>query len=131
MFGINNFATFFITALFFVMTPGIDTVFVLNKSISHGRKSGIYASLGINAGLLVHTLFAAMGLSIVIAQSAYAFSIIKYAGAAYLIFLGINNIIRKKHETMKVSASYETAEPPLKCFTSGVFTNVLNPKVAL
>ncbi|MDX1328768.1 MAG: LysE family translocator, partial [Arenibacter sp.] len=98
--GIENFLAFLLTALFFVMTPGLDTVFILNKSITQGRKAGFYASLGINSGVLVHTLFAALGLSILIAQSAMAFSLIKYLGAAYMIYLGISNFISKKEKSM-------------------------------
>ena len=86
--GIENLITFIVTALFFIMTPGIDTIFVLNKSISQGRKSGIYATLGVNTGVLTHTFFAAIGLSMVIAKSAFAFAVIKYIGAIYLIYIG-------------------------------------------
>lgn len=86
--GIENFFGFFITAVFITMTPGMDTVFVLNKSIGQGRKSGIYATFGINAGVLTHTLFAALGLSVIIANSEYELIIIKFAGAIYLIYLG-------------------------------------------
>ena len=131
MFGIDNFTTFVITATFFIMTPGIDTIFVLNKSISQGAKSGVYATLGINSGILVHTIFAALGLSIIIAKSALAFSIIKYAGAAYLIYLGISKLLSKKHTFDNIDKKSIIKESNLKNYYSGVFTNTLNPKVAL
>lgn len=127
--GIENFLVFGITALVFIITPGLDTVFVLNKSISQGRSSGAYAALGINAGVMVHTLFAALGLSFLIAQSPYAFLAIKYLGAAYIIYIGIRQLI-----TIDKSGSMIYPNPissVKRNFISGFWTNVLNPKVAL
>lgn len=131
MFGIDNFMAFAITAVFFIMTPGIDTIFVLNKSITQGAKSGIYATLGVNSGILVHTVFAASGLSIIIAKSALAFSVIKYAGAIYLIYLGVTKLLTKKHSFDNLEIKSSVIESRKKNYLSGVFTNVLNPKVAL
>ncbi|TYB80230.1 LysE family translocator [Bizionia saleffrena] len=128
--GIENFMTFIITALFFVMTPGIDTIFVLNKSIGQGKKAGVYSTLGINTGILVHTLFAALGLSIIVAKSAMAFSIIKYIGAAYLIILGISSLFSKKGMVKTVAAD-QKMNTGRENFISGLITNTLNPKVAL
>lgn len=127
--GIENFWTFLVTAFIFIMTPGIDTVFILNTALSQGKKAGIYASLGINAGILVHTLFAALGLSMLIAKSVTAFLIIKYMGAFYLIYLGISKI-KEKDSSLNFEAILE-AKSAQKNFTSGIITNVLNPKVAL
>lgn len=127
--GIENFWTFLITAFIFILTPGIDTVFILNTALSQGKKAGIYASLGINAGILVHTLFAALGLSMLIAKSITAFLIIKYMGALYLLYLGISKMMEKDS-----SLNFETIsemKSAKKNFTSGIITNVLNPKVAL
>jgi threonine/homoserine/homoserine lactone efflux protein len=87
--GIINFTAFVITSFLFIITPGIDTIFILNKSIAQGKKFGLYSTLGITTGVLVHTTFAAFGLSLILAQSAMAFNIIKYLGAIYLIYLGI------------------------------------------
>jgi len=127
--GIINYATFIVASFLFIISPGIDTVFILNKSIALGRKSGIYATLGITTGVLVHTTLAAFGLSLILAQSAMAFSMIKYAGAAYLIGMGITklfdggNMIKQDGQTPLVSIH--------KTYVSAVFTNVLNPKVAI
>ncbi|MBQ0768888.1 MAG: LysE family translocator, partial [Bizionia sp.] len=128
--GIENFMTFIITALFFVMTPGIDTIFVLNKSIGQGKKAGVYSTLGINTGILVHTLFAALGLSLIVAKSATAFSVIKYIGAAYLIFIGISSLLSKKG-VVKTVAADQKMNTGRQNFVSGLITNTLNPKVAL
>jgi threonine/homoserine/homoserine lactone efflux protein len=127
--GIINYATFIIASFLFIISPGIDTVFILNKSIAQGRKSGMYATLGITTGVLVHTTLAAFGLSLILAQSAMAFNVVKYAGAAYLIGMGIaklfagGNIIKQEGQTPLVSIR--------KTYVSAVITNALNPKVAI
>ena len=128
--GIENLITFIVTALFFIMTPGIDTIFVLNKSISQGRKSGIYATLGVNTGVLTHTFFAAIGLSMVIAKSAFAFAVIKYIGAIYLIYIGFLKY-KNKEDLFPVSQEKKVRKSGKSDFWSGFLTNSLNPKVAL
>lgn len=127
--GIENITTFMITTLFFIMTPGIDTFFVLHKSIGQGRKSGVYAALGINAGVLVHTLFAALGLSVLISESVLVFTIVKFLGAGYLIYMGFLNLKSTKEfiPTEAVMVKGNTRND----FWSGFLTNSLNPKVAL
>ncbi|NKI28230.1 LysE family translocator [Arenibacter sp. 6A1] len=128
--GIENFITFMLTALIFIMTPGMDTIFVLNKSIIQGRRSGIFATLGINTGVLTHTLFGALGLSVLLSKSEFAFSMIKYIGAIYLIYLGYLNLRNNKN----VLSPQETPQPQKRVksdFWSGFLTNSLNPKVAL
>ncbi len=128
--GIENFSAFAFTALLFIMTPGMDTVFVLNKTISQGKISGAYAALGVNAGVIVHTLFAALGLSILVAQSPYAFKAIKYVGALYIIYLGIMQL-QKKIDPSLVNSVIQNKTTRKSNFTSGFMTNALNPKVAL
>jgi len=128
--GIENYLAFLITATLFVMTPGIDTLFVLNKSIGQGRKSGVYATLGINAGVLTHALIGALGLSVLIAKSAIAFTLIKYIGAVYLIYLGFIKLKTKKD--LLANVSIDNKKPKAKNdFWTGFLTNTLNPKVAL
>ncbi|MBF4986008.1 LysE family translocator [Nonlabens mediterrranea] len=127
--GIENLMTFIVTALFFIMTPGIDTIFVLNKSIGQGRKSGVSATFGINAGVLVHTFFAALGLSVLIANSAFTFTLIKFLGAGYLIYLGF---LKLKTKSEFFPTDYKKSNKNSKSdFWSGFLTNTLNPKVAL
>ncbi|MDN3594192.1 LysE family translocator [Zunongwangia endophytica] len=130
MIGIENLFAFMVTALFFIMTPGIDTIFVLNKSIAQGRKSGVYATLGVNAGVLTHTLFAALGLSVIIANSAYAFTIIKYVGVFYLTYLGFLKFKNRK-DFLPTNDEKKVQEKGKNDFWSGFLTNTLNPKVAL
>lgn len=127
---IENIFAFMVTALFFIMTPGIDTIFVLNKSIAQGRKSGVYATLGVNTGVLTHTLFAALGLSVIIANSVYAFTIIKYIGAFYLIYLGFLKFKNRK-TFLPTDDGKQILKKGKNDFCSGFLTNTLNPKVAL
>lgn len=129
MAGIEHFEAYLMTAFLFIMTPGIDTVFVLNKSIGQGKKAGVYATLGVNGGIVVHTIFAALGLSIIIAKSATAFMIIKYLGAAYLLYLGISKILSKTKVTIdEAQATHRSSQ---QHFVSGLISNLFNPKVAL
>ncbi len=125
--GIENYLAFTIATAIFVITPGMDTIFVLNKTLSGGKKSGIHASLGVSTGVLVHTLLASFGVSLILAQSAIALDIIKYAGAIYLFYLGIKSIrfASKIHITNKPQKKEKSS------YWSGLATNILNPKVAL
>ena len=126
---VENFWVFALTGLLLNLTPGNDMLYVIARSSGQGTKAGIISALGIGAGCVIHILAAVVGLSALIAQSAVAFDIIKYAGAAYLIYLGIRSVLRKKH-SIKINRdlgelSYQ------KIFWQGFITNVLNPKVAL
>jgi len=128
--GIENFLTFAIAATIFVLTPGLDTIFILNKSIAQGKRAGIYATMGINTGVLVHTVFAALGLSLIVAKSVLAFTVLKYFGAAYLLYLGVSKIISKEN-ILTMQAPQKNNKTSKQNFISGVINNVLNPKVAL
>jgi len=128
--GIENFLTFVIAATIFVLTPGLDTIFILNKSIAQGKRAGIYATMGINTGVLVHTVFAALGLSLIVAKSVLAFTVLKYFGAAYLLYLGVTKIISKEN-FLAMQAPQKNNKTSKQNFISGVINNVLNPKVAL
>ncbi len=121
--------TLFASASFLLaITPGPDIVYTLTRGITQGRKAALYAAFGFNFGILFHTGFAAFGLSAVLRTSALAYQGIKYAGAAYLIYLGIQ-ALRHRDETMVV----RTGEclRPMTIFKQTVICNVLNPKVAL
>jgi threonine/homoserine/homoserine lactone efflux protein len=96
MFGITNYGVFLLSALLLNLTPGTDTMYILGRSISQGRKAGIYSAMGITLGGFVHTLLAAFGLSIILTKSVLLFMIIKILGAVYLVYLGINMLLAKK-----------------------------------
>lgn len=128
--GIENFIAFLVTAVIFVITPGMDTLFVLNKSIGQGRRSGVLASLGVNTGVMIHTLLGALGLSVILAQSPYGFTLVKYLGAAYILYMGITGF-RSKKDIFQTSNGEEKPKFQRGDFWSGFITNVFNPKVAL
>jgi len=125
----DNFWIFALTALLLNLTPGNDMLFVIARSTSQGKKAGIISSLGIMAGCMVHMLAAVAGLSAILAKSAFAFSLIKYAGAIYLIYLGIKSFLDKE-KNIHINNSIKKISFK-KIFWQGVITNVLNPKVAL
>lgn len=127
--AIEHFWVFALAALLLNLTPGNDMFYVAARSTSQGIKAGIISSLGIMAGCMVHILAAVIGLSAIIAQSALAFNIIKYVGAAYLVYLGIRSIISRK-KTFEVKNKMQQ-QSYTRIFWQGVLTNVLNPKVAL
>jgi threonine/homoserine/homoserine lactone efflux protein len=129
MFNFQHLYLFFIASLLLNLTPGNDMLYVASRSISQGIKAGIVSALGIFVGCFVHITAAVLGISIIITKSAYAFEVIKFAGAAYLVYLGIRAIVSKP----KVNT---TDEKPIKSnywrlFKQGVITNALNPKVAI
>jgi len=127
--AIEHFWVFALAAILLNLTPGNDMLYVAARSTSQGIKAGIISSLGIMAGCMVHILAAVIGLSAIIAQSALAFNIIKYVGAAYLVYLGIRSIISRK-KTFEVKNKMQQ-QSYTRIFWQGVITNVLNPKVAL
>jgi len=129
MISVNDFLIFAIASLVLNITPGNDMLYVATRSTSQGIKAGIVSALGITGGCIVHLLAAVVGLSAIIANSAVAFDIIKYVGAAYLVYLGIRSILGKEN---KFSVTENVEKKSLsKLFWQGVLTNVLNPKVAL
>lgn len=130
MYGIENYLGFLVAGILLNLTPGADTMYILTRSISQGRRAGIYSVLGITTGGLIHTVLAALGLSIVLAKSALAFNIIKYAGVAYLVYLGVKMIFEKNNLFDSNTQKLETTHL-FKIYRQGLITNVLNPKVAL
>lgn len=128
--GVENYITFVVATLLFVVTPGMDTIFVLNKSIGKGKKSGMYATFGVNSGILMHTLFAALGLSVLIAKSEFVFAFIKYAGALYIMYLGLVSLKKRKEFSTETTQDIKGGRSESD-FWSGFLNNVLNPKVAL
>lgn len=131
MFGISNFETFLMAAIILNITPGADTMYILGRSISQGKKAGILSALGISTGSLIHCIVAAFGLSVIIATSAIAFSIIKYLGAAYLILLGWKALMKKSKKEFEIEKLNPKKTSSWSIFVSGILTNILNPKVAL
>lgn len=129
-FGIVNFPAFLIAGILLNLTPGADTMFILARSISLGKKAGLFSALGISTGAVVHTLAAACGLSVILSSSATAFLLVKYMGACYLIYLGIRSFTTKSIMTIP-QESIKRSVNLRGIYVSGMLTNILNPKVAL
>ena len=129
MFGIHHFGLFLVAGILLNLTPGPDTAYILGRSIAQGREAGIASALGICVGSIFHTCAAALGLSAILATSAFAFGAIKLLGGAYLIFLGIKMIFdRRKQLSLPSNFRRRTT---VAAFRQGILTNILNPKVAL
>ena len=123
--------SFLIASLILTIMPGPDNIFVLTESLTKGRRNGIAISLGLSTGIVVHTFAAATGLSIIIQNSAIAFSIIKYLGAGYLFFLAVAASKDKKPSIESNSIVGENGESTIQLMKKGFWMNVLNPKVSL
>lgn len=121
-------AIFVVAALVLLVIPGPAVLYIVAQSISRGRLAGLVSMLGIQVGGLVHVAAAAAGLSALLVRSSVAFDVVKYAGAAYLIFLGLRRILGKEEATTPGAASEKSLR---RLFAQGVVINVLNPKTAL
>jgi len=130
MFGVQNFSLFLVSCILLNLTPGQDTMFIIGRSMAQGRKAGIISVLGIMTGVLIHTSFAALGLSAILATSSLAFSIVKYAGAGYLIWIGVDFLRNGRHDD-KLEAVESKRLSSWTIYRQGVLTNLLNPKVSL
>jgi threonine/homoserine/homoserine lactone efflux protein len=111
-----------------VFMPGPNTLYIIARSAQQGLRAGVVSSLGVQVGSLIHIAAAALGLSALLLSSALAFGVVKYAGAAYLIYLGVKTLLTKEEagrarDVKKASLSY--------VFYQGVVVNLLNPKTAL
>jgi threonine/homoserine/homoserine lactone efflux protein len=124
---IHDLPLFMTAALLVNLTPGPDMLFVIGNSAANGRRAGVMASLGIGAGCVLHTVLAAVGLSALLAASALAFEVVKWVGAAYLVWVGIG-MMRSKPRGASADAPVAL---PRRVFWQGALTNALNPKVAL
>lgn len=113
------------------LMPGPDNIFVLTESITKGHKNGVAVSVGLCSGVLVHTLAAATGLSLILMQSAVAFSIIKYLGAAYLLYLAYKASQDTMPNLQLKNSTISTSFNAFPLIRKGFLMNVLNPKVSL
>ena len=128
-YSLSHWATFFTAAVLLNISPGPDMAFILGQTAKRGIQSGFSAMFGIWAGAFIHVIFAALGLSAILASSAVAFSTIKWIGAGYLIWLGIQSL-RSKGTRMSVNGQV-SPKGLMPIFRQGVLVSVLNPKVAV
>lgn len=121
--------TFAAAAILLLLTPGPAVLYIVGRSVEQGRLAGVVSVLGITTGTLVHVIAAVVGLSALIASSVLAFSIVKYAGAAYLIYIGVRRLLNR------ADAPAEAVHLPRRSlwrlYSDGFIVNILNPKTAL
>ena len=132
MFGTHDLTLFIATALVLNATPGVDLLYTVTRTLQFGWRGGVAAALGISTGCAVHALAAALGLAALLATSAWAFVAIKWAGAAYLLWLawGMLRAARSPAGSDSQPVPVEAASA-LRIYRQGLTTNLLNPKVAL
>jgi threonine/homoserine/homoserine lactone efflux protein len=137
MAGTQHLWLFIVAGLLLNITPGPDSLFIMARSASQGWRAGLVACWGVGAGVFVHVFAAALGLSALLATSAMAFTVVKIAGAAYLVWIGIGMLRQRKAAEAAPAAGgaagavASRAIPYARIFRQGFLTNVLNPKVAL
>ncbi|KQV79292.1 lysine transporter LysE [Massilia sp. Root351] len=135
MFGIHDLTLFIISGLLLNIMPGPDSLLIMARSATQGWRAGCAAALGIGAGTMVHVTAAAVGLSALLSTSAMAFGVVKWVGAAYIVYVGIGMLRARLKTGDGGPPGAQTAAPPAasyrKIFAQGFLTNVLNPKVAL
>ncbi|KML02710.1 LysE family translocator [Rossellomorea marisflavi] len=129
MFGVIHFEVFLLTGILLNLIPGADTMYIVGRSISQGRTAGIYSVLGIISGSLVHTLFVAFGLSLILVKSVLLFNVIKVIGVVYLVYLGIRMILDKSNLAFQQATG--TTVNKRKIYIQGLLTSLTNPKVSL
>src|SRR5450830_342069 len=127
---LHTYLLFILSSLLLNLVPGPDMLFMLGRSIAQGRKAGLCAAFGINLGAYAHLTAALTGLSAVLLTSATAFLVVKWMGAAYLIYLGIQTL-RSKSTMISVDGTRSKVQSGFRIFWQGFLSDVLNPKVAI
>jgi threonine/homoserine/homoserine lactone efflux protein len=125
---LSNLGIFVAASLALLLTPGPAVLYIVTRSIAHGRIAGLVSVMGICTGTLVHVVAATAGLSALLVSSAFAFAIVKYAGAAYLIGLGIQTLLTREPPPEQVTVVRGDLR---QLFTQGIVVNVLNPHTAV
>lgn len=128
MFELSTLVLFVAASLAFLLIPGPAILYIVTRSVDQGRTAGLVSVAGIQAGALVHVFAAAFGVSALLATSAAAFSLVKYLGAAYLIYLGVMRILEGKAVSR---AKHPQPKSHGVLFREGMIVNILNPKTAL
>ena len=124
----TNFLLFLTASVVVIAAPGPDNILVLTRGVAQGRVAALVSATGASVGLVVHSVFAAAGLSALLAQSAVAFSVVKYVGAVYLVYLGVRSLPDRRRIVLP------RGQGPVglrKVFAQAVASNVLNPKIAV
>lgn len=128
---VNQIGYFLIAAFVLLVVPGPAVLFIVAKSIQHGQKAGLVSVIGIGLGGIVHVIFAALGLSAILFASTYAFMLIKYLGAFYLLYLGLKSFFSKTTSDPTNSNAVNKKQSYHKILLDGFIVNVFNPKTAI
>jgi len=113
------------------MSPGPDFVMVTRNSLVYSRRTGIYSAIGLGLGVIVHVTYCLIGIALIISQSIILFTIIKFIGAGYLIYIGVKSLLSKSSHLKLTTDEHKTEISREKAIWIGFLTNVLNPKVTL
>jgi len=124
----TTYGLFMLAALVLLLIPGPAVLYIVTRSIDQGRAAGMASVLGVTTGTLIQIGFAVVGLSSLVLASAIAFDVVKYAGAAYLVFLGVKRLLSRDHAALQRAREPRTLR---RLYTQGVIVNTLNPKTAL
>lgn len=142
MIALDTFLFFLGASLILLIAPGPAILYVVTESVAKGPRSGVIASAGLTVGNLVHVVAATVGLSALLASSAFAFGVVRYGGAAYLVFLGVRQIVDRCRsrsaprseatlaESVASRGAFESSDP-WRSFQQGLVVNTLNPKIGL
>ena len=130
MIAVHDLWLFAVSGLLLAITPGPDTMYIVGRTTAQGTRAGVIAALGVGAGILIHTVAAAIGISALLAASAAAFLLLKVIGAAYLVYIGLSLLWSSRRPVEGGAARIQRASLAV-VFRQGFLSNVLNPKVAL
>jgi threonine/homoserine/homoserine lactone efflux protein len=123
--SLSTYAVFVVTCLALLAIPGPAVLYIVSRSIDQGRTAGLLSALGVTTGTLVHIAAAAIGLSSLVLASTVAFGVVRYAGAAYLVFLGVRRLVTRDADTLVEERAPRSLR---RLYTQGVIVNLLNPK---
>ena len=127
---IHHFSLFLAASLVLIVVPGPDSIYVVSRSLAQGSQAGLLSSWGTSTGAFVHTLAAALGLSAILATSAYAFTVVKSIGAIYLICLGVKTFFSQTH-LGELEDDQKTDASSWAIYGQGILVDLLNPKTAI
>jgi threonine/homoserine/homoserine lactone efflux protein len=121
-------AVFAGASVIITLIPGPAVLYIVTRAMDHGRRGGVASALGVNLGILVHVAFAVLGLSVLLGSSAVAFNVVKYVGAAYLIYVGARRLLDREEVP---TAAAVVPRSNKRLFSQGIIVSILNPKLAL
>ena len=113
------------------VTPGADFACVVRESVAHGRRAGILAAVGVGSAIMVHVTYTVLGIGLLVASSIIAFTVVKWAGAAYLVWLGVKSLRAPPPQMPSAEAAAANGRPAHRSLSIGALTNLLNPKATL